>query len=77
MPQTMRLSRFLAVLAFALSATLSAQDLGGIKVDNLSDAQIQQMMARGKAQGLSDSDAEAMATSMVCPQKKRLSSRSA
>ncbi len=67
MPQTMRLSRFLAVLAFALSATLSAQDLGGIKVDNLSDAQIQQIMARGKAQGLSDGDAEAMAASMGLP----------
>jgi hypothetical protein len=63
----MRLSRFLAVLAFALSATLSAQDLGGIKVDNLTDAQIQQMMARGKAQGLSDGDAEAMAASMGLP----------
>ena len=70
MPQTMRLSRFLAVLAFALSATLSAQDLGGIKVDNLSDAQIQQMVARGKAQGLSDGDAEAMATSMGLPSEE-------
>jgi len=67
MPQTMRLSRFLAVLAFALCANLTAQDLGGIKVDNLSDAQIQQMMARGKAQGLSDGDAEAMAASMGLP----------
>lgn len=63
----MRLPRFLAVLAFALSATLSAQDLGGIKIDNLSDAQIQQMMARGKAQGLSDGDAESMAASMGLP----------
>ena len=66
----MRLSRFLAILALALTVSLSAQDLGGIKIDNLSDAQIQQMMARGKAQGLSDGDAEAMAASMGLPQEE-------
>ena len=63
----MSFPRFLSVLALALTVTLTAQDLGGIKVDNLSDAQIQQMMARGKAQGLSDGDAEAMAASMGLP----------
>jgi hypothetical protein len=60
----MRFTRFLAVLAFALSATLSAQNLSNVSVDQLSDAQIQQMISRGKAQGLSEADAEAMATSM-------------
>jgi hypothetical protein len=64
MLQTMRFTRFLAVLAFALSATLSAQNLSNVSVDQLSDAQIQQMISRGKAQGLSEADAEAMATSM-------------
>ena len=64
MLQTMRFTRFLAVLAFALSATLSAQNLSNVSVDQLSDAQIQQMIARGKAQGLNEADAEAMATSM-------------
>ena len=64
MLQTMRFPRFLAVLAFALSATLAAQNLSNISVDQLSDAQIQQIVNRGKAQGLSEADAEAMASSM-------------
>ncbi len=60
----MRFPRFLAVLAFALSATLSAQNLSNVSVDQMSDAQIQQIVNRGKAQGLNESDAEAMASSM-------------
>ena len=60
----MRVPRFLAVLAFALSATLSAQNLSNVSVDQMSDAQIQQIVNRGKAQGLNESDAEAMAGSM-------------
>jgi protein involved in polysaccharide export with SLBB domain len=64
MLQTMRFPRFLAVLAFALSATLSAQNLSNVSVDQMSDAQIQQIVNRGKAQGLNESDAEAMASSM-------------
>jgi protein involved in polysaccharide export with SLBB domain len=64
MLQTMRFPRFLAVLAFALSATLAAQNLSNVSVDQMTDAQIQQIVARGKAQGLSEADAEAMATSM-------------
>lgn len=64
MLQTMRFPRFLAVLAFALGATLSAQNLSHVSVDQMSDAQIQQIVNRGKAQGLSESDAEAMAISM-------------
>ena len=64
MLQTMRFPRFLAVIAFALSATLSAQNLSNVSVDQMSDAQIQQIVNRGKAQGLNESDAEAMAGSM-------------
>ncbi|MFY9517744.1 MAG: SLBB domain-containing protein, partial [Schleiferiaceae bacterium] len=64
MLQTMRFPRFLAVMAFALSATLSAQNLSNVSVDQMSDAQIQQIVNRGKAQGLNESDAEAMANSM-------------
>ncbi len=64
MLQTMRFPRFLAVVAFALSATLAAQNLSNVSVDQMTDAQIQQIVARGKAQGLSEADAEAMATSM-------------
>ncbi|MFM6997957.1 MAG: hypothetical protein ACKOX0_01830 [Bacteroidota bacterium] len=60
----MRFPRFLAVVAFALSATLAAQNLSNVSVDQMTDAQIQQIVARGKAQGLSEADAEAMATSM-------------
>jgi protein involved in polysaccharide export with SLBB domain len=64
MLQTMRFPRLLAVVAFALSATLAAQNLSNVSVDQMTDAQIQQIVARGKAQGLSEADAEAMATSM-------------
>jgi len=60
----MRFNRFLAAVAFVAAAALSAQNLSNVSVDQLSDAQIQQMIARGKAQGLSEADAEAMATSM-------------
>ncbi|MFZ9191159.1 MAG: hypothetical protein ACO204_08625, partial [Schleiferiaceae bacterium] len=67
MLQTMRFNRFLAAVAFAAAATLSAQNLSNVSVDQLSDAQIQQMIARGKAQGLSEADAEAMAASMGLP----------
>jgi|GEM_PF-850765 len=44
MLQTMRFSRFLDILAFALSATLAAQDLSGIKVYNLSDSDIRNIL---------------------------------
>lgn len=67
MLQTMRFNRFLAAVAFAAAATLSAQNLSNVSVDQLSDVQIQQMIARGKAQGLSESDAESMAASMGLP----------
>ena len=67
MPQTMRLPRFLAVLAFALSATLSAQDLGGIKVDNLSDSDIRNILNQGQAKGLDISQGEQLALGMGLP----------
>jgi protein involved in polysaccharide export with SLBB domain len=70
MLQTMRFNRILAILAFALSAALSAQNLSTVSVDQLSDAQIQQMIARGKAQGLSEGDAESMAASMGLPSEE-------
>ena len=63
----MRLSRFLAVLAFALSATLSAQDLGGIKVDNLSDSDIRNILNQGQAKGLDISQGEQLALGMGLP----------
>ncbi|MEN9939408.1 MAG: hypothetical protein RIR61_215, partial [Bacteroidota bacterium] len=70
MLQTMRFNRFLAVVAFAATAALSAQNLSTVSVDQLSDAQIQQMIARGKAQGLSEGDAESMAASMGLPSEE-------
>ena len=66
----MRFNRFLAVVAFAATAALSAQNLSTVSVDQLSDAQIQQMIARGKAQGLSEGDAESMAASMGLPSEE-------
>ena len=41
----MSFPRFLSVLALALTVTLTAQDLGGIKVDNLSDGDAESMAA--------------------------------
>jgi polysaccharide export outer membrane protein len=64
MPQTMRFSKLLAVMAFILSTVLTAQNLGNVSVDQLSDLQIQQIIARGKAQGINENDAEALASSM-------------
>jgi len=63
----MRLPRFLAILAFALSATLSAQDLGGIKVDNLSDSDIRNILNQGQAKGLDISQGEQLALGMGLP----------
>ncbi|MEY3693470.1 MAG: hypothetical protein RL157_794, partial [Bacteroidota bacterium] len=48
----MRFNRILAVLAFALSAALSAQDLSGINVDNLSDSEIRNILNQGQARGM-------------------------
>ncbi len=67
MPQTMRLPRFLAVLAFALSVTLSAQDLSGIKVDSMSDSDIRNILNQGQAKGLDISQGEQLALGMGLP----------
>jgi polysaccharide export outer membrane protein len=67
MLQTMRFPRFLAILAFALSATLSAQDLSGIKVDNLSDSDIRNILNQGQAKGLDVSQGEQLALGMGLP----------
>ena len=67
MPQTMRLPRFLAVLAFALSATLSAQDLTSIKVDNMSDSDIRNILTQGQSRGLNVDDGEKLALGMGLP----------
>ncbi|MDP4833272.1 MAG: SLBB domain-containing protein [Schleiferiaceae bacterium] len=63
----MRFPRFLAVLAFALSATLAAQDLSGIKVDNLSDSEIRNILNQGQAKGLDVSQGEQLALGMGLP----------
>ena len=63
----MRLPRFLAVLAFALSATLSAQDLSGIKVDSMSDSDIRNILNQGQAKGLDISQGEQLALGMGLP----------
>ncbi len=67
MLQTMRFNRILAVLAFALSAALSAQDLSGIKVDNLSDSEIRNILNQGQARGLGIEDGENLALGMGIP----------
>jgi protein involved in polysaccharide export with SLBB domain len=63
----MRFPRFLAVLAFALSATLAAQDLSGIKVDNLSDSDIRNILTQGQARGLDITQGEQLALGMGLP----------
>jgi len=63
----MRFPRFLAILAFALSATLAAQDLSGIKVDNLSDSDIRNILNQGQAKGLDVSQGEQLALGMGLP----------
>ena len=63
----MRLPRFLAVLAFALSATLSAQDLTSIKVDNMSDSDIRNILTQGQSRGLNVDDGEKLALGMGLP----------
>jgi polysaccharide export outer membrane protein len=52
----------LAILLF--STTVFAQDFSGVKVDDLTDAQIQQIYKQGQAQGLSIAEGEQMALNM-------------
>jgi protein involved in polysaccharide export with SLBB domain len=67
MLQTMRFNRILAILAFALSAVLSAQDLSGINVDNLSDSEIRNILNQGQARGMGIEDGEKLALGMGLP----------
>lgn len=63
----MRFPRFLAILALALSATLAAQDLSGIKVDNLSDSDIRNILNQGQSRGLDITQGEQLALGMGLP----------
>lgn len=70
MLQTMRFPRFLAILAFALSATLSAQNLTSVKVDSMSDDEIRAVLKTGAAKGLDVNEGEKLALSMGLPQEE-------
>ena len=51
-------------MALLLGFNLQAQSLVGVKVDDLSDAQIQAILARGKSQGMNQEQGEQWALSM-------------
>jgi len=66
----MKLKSFLLILFFAVSTTLLAQslsDIGKVKVDMLSDAQLQEMLDRAKGQGLNESQVVSMARERGMP----------
>ncbi len=66
----MKLKSLLLVLFFAVSTTLLAQslsDIGKVKVDMLSDAQLQEMLDRAKGQGLNESQVVSMARERGMP----------
>ena len=54
-------------LTLLVSTTVWAQNLSTIKVDNLSDQEIQQILNQGKAKGISVTDGEKIALSMGLP----------
>ena len=51
-PSNAMLKRFLFLAAILVTTVLSAQDLTGIKVNDLSDAQIQAILSQGKERGI-------------------------
>ena len=61
------MKRFLLFAFAVLSLHVFSQNLSGIQVDNLSDAQIKNILAQGQAQGLTTENGEAMALSMGLP----------
>ena len=61
------LKRFLFLAAILVTTVLSAQDLTGIKVDDLSDAQIRAILAQGKERGMDINQGEQVALSMGLP----------
>ena len=58
------MKRFFFLFAILLTTVLAAQDLSGIKVDDLTDAQVRQIFNQGQAQGLSIAEGEQMALNM-------------
>ena len=56
--------RLFLLAAILFSTTVFAQDFSGVKVDDLTDAQIQQIYKQGQAQGLSIAEGEQMALNM-------------
>jgi protein involved in polysaccharide export with SLBB domain len=70
MLQTMRFNRILAILAFALSAALSAQNLTSVKVDSMSDDEIRAVLKAGADKGLDINEGEKLALSMGLPQEE-------
>ena len=59
--------RLFLFLALVITTVLSAQDLSGIKVDDLSDAQIRSILAQGKERGMDVNEGEQVALSMGLP----------
>ena len=66
-PFNAMLKRFLFLAAILVTTVLSAQDLTGIKVDDLSDAQIRAILAQGKERGMDVNQGEQVALSMGLP----------
>ena len=66
-PSNAMLKRFLFLAAILVTTVLSAQDLTGIKVDDLSDAQIRAILAQGKERGMDINQGEQVALSMGLP----------
>ena len=66
-PFNAMLKRFLFLAAILVTTVLSAQDLTGIKVDDLSDAQIRAILAQGKERGMDINQGEQVALSMGLP----------
>ena len=58
------MKRILFLVLLLVTTVLSAQNLSGIKVDDLSDAQIRSILAQGKERGLDINEGENVALSM-------------
>lgn len=61
------MKRIFFLFAILLTTVMAAQDLSGIKVDDLSDAQIRSILAQGKERGMDVNDGEQVALSMGLP----------
>ncbi|NDD50069.1 MAG: hypothetical protein EBZ34_01355, partial [Flavobacteriia bacterium] len=58
------LKRFLFLATILVTTVLSAQNLAGVKVDDLTDAQIKSILAQGQSQGLGIEEGEQIALGM-------------